>query len=73
MDRHPDLRYRRSETMLEARLRGARIAYASRMKDGRWELRCTGDDYPTWHDTQDEALREMAQWSRKYAWSQVRR
>lgn len=73
MDRHPDLRYRRTETMVEARLRGARIAYAAAMKDGRWELRCDGDDYPSWHDDYESALREMSSWARRYAWSQVRR
>lgn len=73
MDRHPDLRYRRSDRMLECRLRGARIAYATEMKDGRWQLRCNGDDYPSWHDDYESALREMVAWARKFAWSTVRR
>jgi hypothetical protein len=73
MNRHPGLRYRRTDTMLECRLHGARIAYASRTKDDRWELRCTGDDYPSWHDDEDAALREMVSWARRYAWAQTGR
>lgn len=73
MNRHPGLRYRRTETMVECRLRGARIAYASAMKDGRWQLRCNGDDYPSWHDDYESCLREMASWARRFAWAQVRR
>ncbi|MGY4516445.1 hypothetical protein [Lysobacter sp. HA18] len=73
MDPHPDLRYRRTDTMLECRLRGARIAYASAMTDGRWELRCNDDDYPSWHDDYDAALREMVTWARRYAWAHTER
>lgn len=73
MDKHSGLRYRRTERMLECSLYRARIAYASELLDGRWELRCEGDDYPSWHDDFESALREMARWARAYAWSQTRR
>lgn len=59
--------------MLECHLRGAPIACAVLMNDGRWELRCNGDDYPSWHDDYDSALREMVGWARRYAWAQLNR
>lgn len=60
MNRHPDLRYCRTENMVECRLRGARIAYASAVNDGPWKLRCNGDDYPSWHDDYESPY---ARWS----------
>lgn len=68
--RHPNLRYRVGDDRIEARLKGALIAYAERDGDW-WGMRhTTWLDFsePRWLDGQDKALRALVGWARPYAW-----
>lgn len=73
MDRHPELRYRRTEGLVEAFFRDERIGYARVLNDGSWLVSCPDNARPAVQPDYDTALRELVPCVRRYAWERTRK